>query len=258
MRRRRWSWWCLSLVLATVAAGPAGAGRSGFGLEDFLLVPLRVHLLTTPKSSALKTSLTQAGFERLLPELNRIWRPAGLQFYLESCVPEAAVPGPIPDHPAKGSFAWLPQHLPTASRSTNALNLYFVKQFSANGVYFPDAIIIKDTVTLRRVPGGGKEFLPRVIAHELGHALSLLHRQKYTNLMASGTTGIALNGTEIQQARFAAGHFRFIHSARMILKRAQELEREGQADEARLLLQRLAALPLEPGAGSPADGRLGE
>ncbi|MEI7821499.1 MAG: matrixin family metalloprotease, partial [Verrucomicrobiota bacterium] len=51
------------------------------------------------------------------------------------------------------------------------------------------------------------EPLPRVTSHEIGHALSLSHRQDRTNLMASGTTGFSLNDTEVKAAREIAAKF---------------------------------------------------
>jgi hypothetical protein len=54
---------------------------------------------------------------------------------------------------------------------------------------------------LREVETGIDEPLPRVTAHELGHALGLPHRQDRTNLLASGTTGTALNAREVETAR---------------------------------------------------------
>ncbi len=57
------------------------------------------------------------------------------------------------------------------------------------------------------VPRRGSGPLPRVTSHEIGHALSLNHRQDRTNLMASGTTGFSLNEAEIKAAREMAAKF---------------------------------------------------
>ncbi len=233
---------CAPLALAQTAPSP-------FHKDDFLWVPLRAHLLTAPGDSPLRTTLTEADVERLLPDLNRIWMPAGIHFYLESCRTEPALPGSVPSHPAKGTLTWVWSHLPTETRATNAFNLYFVHQFAVNGVCLPQGIIIKDTVNLRPVAGGLSQPLPRVIAHELGHALSLLHRQKYSNLMASGTTGSSLNSAEIQQARFAAARYDWIQSAAAWRKQADKLQHAGQTEAAEAIYARLARMPSAAGAG---------
>jgi hypothetical protein len=67
----------------------------------------------------------------------------------------------------------------------------------------------QSTAKLAEVPGGIDEPIPRVTAHEIGHAFLLQHRQDVINLMASKKSGYALNEAEIAQAR-AAAHAKFV------------------------------------------------
>ena len=87
------------------------------------------------------------------------------------------------------------------------LNVCYVKEMEQNGFWSGELALVKDTAWLKKVPGGLDEPIPRVTAHELGHALGLPHRQDVTNLMASGTTGFSLNEDEIAKARAGAGKF---------------------------------------------------
>jgi hypothetical protein len=114
-----------------------------------------------------------------------------------------------------------------------------------NGIYFPEAIFAKDTAALRAVAGGIDEPLPRVTSHELGHALSLPHRQDTTNLMASGTTGTRLNEEEINQARKAARKFDWIEPASDLMNRADALFRANKTEEASALYSKVATISLK-------------
>ncbi len=214
----------------------------GFDFDDFLIAPLRIHLLLAATNSPLRTTLTAGDITRIIPKINRVWAQAGIHFYVESIVTEEAGPGEVPDHPGKGSFLWLLSHIPPATRDTNMFNVYLVKEFAVNGVYFPKAIFVKDTAALRPVSGGIDEPIPRVIAHELGHALGLLHRQKLFNLMASGTTGTELNEEEIKNARFAAKKLSWVRSASDVVKLAEKLQGEGKKSEADTISRRLDGL----------------
>jgi len=94
------------------------------------------------------------------------------------------------------------------------------------------------------VKDGVDEPIPRVTAHELGHAFTLKHRQSVTNLMASGTSGWTLNEAEIKQVRTAAGKMKWIRPAEEILKEADALHKQGKKKEAAALYRRIAGIPL--------------
>jgi hypothetical protein len=216
---------------------------NGLKFDDFLLVPLRVHLLSAEKVPDLNTTFSEKDFARILPKMNRVWAQAGVCFYLESVVKEEARAGESSGETQPRGLNWLLQHCPVETKATNAFNIYYVKQFGANGVYFPKGIFVKDTASLRKVEGGIDEPLPRVTSHELGHALSLPHRQDTTNLMASGTTGTWLSDAEIQRARDAARKLPWIRPAPVVLQQADALRAAGKSAEAQAWYERLSAIP---------------
>jgi hypothetical protein len=233
------------VALSADAAG-AEALRPGFAFDDWLIAPLRVHLLSASNGPSIHTTLTNSDVERILKKMNGVWSQAGISFWLESLVREEAL-----NQGYTGRMG-LPDDLrgllslrPLASRATNLFHVYYVKRFSANGVYLGEAMFVKDTAKLEPVPGGIDEPLPRVSSHELGHALSLSHHTNLHHLMFRGTTGTNLDAVEIHQARAAARRFAWIERAPDLFKRAGELREKQNAAEARRLYSRLAVIPLE-------------
>src|SRR5207248_2128138 len=157
---------CFSALFAGIridAATPVATN-----LNDYLLAPLRIHLLSAPDTPGVTTTLTVTDVARILPKINRVWAQAGIHFYLESLVQEEAAnldSGPQHGKP-DDRFGLLSQR-PAASQATNLLHVYFIKRMSVNGVYLGAAIFVKDTASLRDVEGGIDEPLPRVTSHEL-------------------------------------------------------------------------------------------
>ena len=239
----------LAVALAAISALTAAAQEATiqFGFDDFLLVPLRVHLLSAKGASNAATTLTEKDIARILPKMNRVWAQAGVHFYIESLLKEEAAGQEGYDERAKTNESRALLSLrPKETLTTNQFHLYYIHQFRPNGIYIgPGGIFVKDTASLRKVEGGIDEPLPRVSSHELGHALTLPHRQDVTNLMASGTTGTWFNADEIKQAREAAKKKDWIQPAADVLKRADEFHVAGKLSEARSLYQRLVTLPLK-------------
>jgi hypothetical protein len=220
--------------------------RKDFTFEEFLLAPIRVHLLSAKDVPDWETTLSTNDLDRILTKINRVWGQAGIQFYIESLVrEEAAHQDLVSELKSQKDLRWLLRLRPEPLKSERRFDLYYIKRMPVNGIYFREAIFVKDTAALRSVEGGIDEPLPRVSSHELGHALSLPHRQAVTNLMASGTTGTNLNQQEILQSRESAKRFAWIKSGPALLKRADELFETDKAQEAATLYEALGKLPVE-------------
>ena len=246
-----------AIMLMTGRAFPQTSAR-GLGFEDYLLVPLRVHLLSAPAAPEIGTTLTKEDVARILEKINRVWSQAGVHFFLESLAEEEAANQHVYAHPEVQDGAEDKRVLelrPKKSLSDGLFHIYYVKHMRNNGIYFPEAIFVKDTASLRAVEGGIDEPLPRVTSHELGHAFALAHRQSNTNLMASGTTGTSLNAAEITRARAAASGLSWIEPAPVVMERANELYRTNRSKEAAALYARIATIRLESEAVALAKQR---
>src|SRR5438046_1881933 len=65
-------------LLSAAEVDPA----SSFGFSAYLLVPVRVHLLTDHAQSQIQTTLTPGDISRIFQKLNRVWAQAGLHFWV--------------------------------------------------------------------------------------------------------------------------------------------------------------------------------
>jgi len=232
-------------ILTAASVVPCRAAE-GFSTDDWLLAPVRVHLLSASNAPAFHTTLKDSDIDRILKKINRVWSQAGISFWLESLVREEAInTASATNAGASDNLHGLLALRPERTRDTNMFHLYYVKKLSVNGVYLGEAMFVKDTASLREVPGGIDEPIPRVSSHEIGHALTLQHCANEQHLLFRGTTGTNLDEVEITQARKAAKKLPWIQSAAAVASSAAEARRSGKGDDARLLSLRLAAMPLD-------------
>ena len=191
----------LALCVASVEASfsPLHAAEAAAKLPVITL-PVRIHLVQSDTMPAMHTTLAEPDIRRIFGKVNKVWAQAGIQFEIESIGPTIAI-ALKPEMETKPEFDRVHAMIPKERLSPTALDVCYVKQVQPNGFYYGEPIVVKDTASLREVPGGLDEPLPRVTSHEIGHALGLKHRQDTTNLMASGTTGFSLNDAEIAIAR---------------------------------------------------------
>ncbi|GEP45531.1 hypothetical protein BGE01nite_48220 [Brevifollis gellanilyticus] len=152
------------------------------------------------------TTLVEADVRRVMSKVNKVWAQAGIQFEIESIKTAEAVPMPE-ENRLKSEFVRVKSMVPKSVLSPTGIDICYVKTVKPNGFFYGEPIVVKDTASLREVPGGLDEPLPRVTSHEIGHALGLNHRQDTTNLMQSGTTGFSLNAEEITTARAKAQEY---------------------------------------------------
>ena len=191
-----------SLILSLMTVLLSTSTTQGADEPSTLIIPVRIHLVHADHDAALTTTLTELDIHRIMGKVNTIWAQAHIRFTIESLGKTEALKSSKESDP--GTFGSVIELMPKNRLLEKGINIFYVKELTPNGFYSQGLVFVKDTARLAEVPGGLDEPIPRVTAHEIGHALSLQHRQEVTNLMASGKSGFLLNEAEITATRAVA------------------------------------------------------
>jgi hypothetical protein len=224
--------------------------------DAFLIVPLRVHILTSRDLKLADCKLRDADITRIVGKLNTIWSKAGLYFGLESIVREPAAQTERFRQLVelkKGEIGLLDYLtlLPKAGRGIDGFHAFFFHELPMNGASLvDDIVIVTEQARLNPVEGGIDEPIPRVLGFSIGVALGLeARREPETSLLAMGTTGIDLSASDIDRARRVAKTVTGVMTIDETQKAAAAAQAAGQADRAK----RLRAWLAEVAAAKKAD-----
>jgi len=180
--------------------------------DSLIELDVRVHLLESA-SDAVRARSTEARVEQLIRDANEIWRQANIRWNVESVVSEQAGDPTDYERLVRGQVSD-PTHVLLALVSDRDVledgwNVYVVQELGvAQGIYItsPD----RQVLFVQETPPPGEDAGvagPRILAHELGHSLSLAHVVcgAAGNLMAPGCpSGARLQVTASQIARVRA------------------------------------------------------
>ena len=244
--------------LAQPPAPATGEGLPQFTYAEHYIFPVRIHLLKSETLPWVQCKLTLTDMQRVFGKMNRIWNQAGVELYLESVSVEEAAGQTLyaPDFLPPMLHGYLALR-PAASKLPKAYNLYYLHDAGPNGFFLGhDAIFVKDSASLRPVPGGIDEPLPRVSSHEIGHGFGLEHNPDKSHLMASGTTGTAFDSGEVERARTTAKELGWGLSPEQLHELAEAAFAKNDTAQAKPMYEALAGIPGSSPLKTQAEQRL--
>lgn len=183
--------------------------------DQAFILDVRVHLLESAESPALTTTLTETEVETVFEGVNEVWSQAGIEWRIESVVREEAENGEAFERMLRGEapfgFQGVADVIPRANLAPGTWHVFLIRSLGGGlaGVYLPSLPAVLqpelDPLGNRGLSGG----LVRILAHELGHALSLPHVPCVAtgNLMVPGCAqGVRtrLDESQIRAARIQA------------------------------------------------------
>ena len=181
--------------------------------DSLLRLPLRFHLLHSSASTNISTTRTAATIDTLVAFANTIWRQAGIQWVVESVIPEEAPTAPVLDSMITGLVPRTAERLiafvPRERLLTPGWNVFLIRDFGpiAGGMFRPqlEGVVLAERGFGFELPANGRG--GGTLAHELGHSLTLPHEKcdETRNIMANACSkpGVisSLNVAQVEAAR---------------------------------------------------------
>lgn len=187
-------------------------------LNETFHLTVRVHLLGSDEFAALNSTFTEAQIDTLFAGLNDIWQQATVVWQIESIIREPALNAEGYRRVLSGASTSPGSVIETIFPRDNLLaggwNVFVIGDMGsfAGGIYLSSRVVIfpqSGPAGEQGTTGRG----PRILAHELGHSLSLAHVPcgAAGNLMSPGCGGRSPAGlTPIQvgaaRRQAASGH----------------------------------------------------
>jgi hypothetical protein len=221
IRSARLPYWAVALTALFLFACSDGTSPERGG-DDQLTLSVRVHLLQDAGVPSLNTSLSDSEVRTLFDGANGIWEQGDVVWQIESIVREEPHNGEDFARALRGELPLTPalvaSLLPADQLLDGGWDVYFVRDFGGlvGGIYISGggvspAVISSevDPTGLRDLAGSG----PRILAHELGHSLSLFHVacSDAGNLMAPGCprgqrTQLTTGQVDMARLQASTGH----------------------------------------------------
>ncbi len=247
-----------ALIAGLVLATSRIAGAQDVPAEQFVIVPLRVHVLTSSDIDQANCKMTEAEAARVVGNINAIWHKAGIHFGVESILREPVVQRErFLIVAGLGGGQVEPNDLrillPRASRASDGVHVYFFHDLPFNSTFLGDDVVFSnEQARVNPIDGGSKDPVARVTAHALGNLMMLPNVNDPRNLMGGGTSGIALAGSQAQTARKLARTIAGATTVAGMRKAEKAAETKGDTATARRIHAWLAEIP---GTGVPATQR---
>jgi len=251
----------MSLSFVDPGCEPPQAETKPPAADQFLIVPLRIHVLRTPNLELADCKLGDGDVERVVRNLNTIWGKAGIIFGIESIVHE---PAAQPDrfrlllelNEGQIGLSEFQLLLPKASRLFDGVHAFFFHSLPFNGAYLgEDSAIVQEGAALNAVAGGMDDPMARVLGHCYGRMFGLrLRKDAATSLLVMGTNGWALDSGEVDRARRLARTIKGVLTVADARKAAVAAEAAGRAEQAKLLRSWLDTIPGAAGTEAKKPG----